>query len=111
MPLGNFRFRLRSTVELLAIGTGDVKQRLFLAVTNHLVLANSPDVPELPARFRNELTSIIEGLTSRSSPGLSTIQATLHSMRLVRAAGFAERIWELHRAFEAFAETGELPEE
>lgn len=111
MPLGNFRYRLRSSVELLAISRGDVKQRLSLAVTNHLVLANVPDVPELPAPLRNELASIIGDLTSRSRPGLSTIQATLHGMRLTRAAWYAERIWNLYRAFEGYEATGEVPEE
>lgn len=88
-----------------------MKQRLFLAVTNHLVLANVPDVPQLPAQFRSELASIIEELTSRSRPGLSAIQATLHGMRRTRAVGYAERIWNLHRAFEAYEAMGEVPDE
>lgn len=81
---------------------------IVLAVTNRLALANVPDEPELRAQFRNELASIIEDLTSRSRVGLSTIQATLHGMRRTRAAGFAERIWNLRRAYEA---TGEAPDE
>jgi hypothetical protein len=110
MPLGNFRVRLKSAVEQLAVGRGDVKSRLFLAVTNQLVLANVPDVPELPTRFRDELASILAELTARNSPGQSSVQVTLHGMRLARAAGYAERIWTLYLAFENFTQTGELGE-
>ncbi|WP_162886903.1 hypothetical protein [Pseudomonas syringae] len=55
MALGNFRCRLRDSVEILATHKGDVKTRLYLAINNRLVLANIPEVPELPEKFREEL--------------------------------------------------------
>ncbi|RXT85574.1 hypothetical protein B1F69_24585 [Pseudomonas syringae] len=52
MALGNFRCRLRDSVEILATHKSDVKTRLYLAINNRLVFANVPEVPELPEQFR-----------------------------------------------------------
>ncbi|BBN62690.1 MULTISPECIES: hypothetical protein [Pseudomonas] len=58
MALGNFRCRLRDSVEILATHKSDAKTRLYLAINNRLVFANVPEVPELREQFREELDAI-----------------------------------------------------
>lgn len=109
MSLGNFRCRLRDSVEILAVGKGDVKTRLFHAITDRLLLANVPAIPELPDYFKVELEDIINALTTEQCPMRGSVLATLQRMRLATAAKYAARIWSLYLAYEAFAETGQLP--
>ncbi|MDF5892676.1 hypothetical protein [Pseudomonas syringae] len=71
MALGNFRCRLRDSVEILATHKSDVKTRLYLAINNRLVFANVPEVPELPEQFREELDAIL----SVKAPSLYTSTA------------------------------------
>ncbi|WP_187292675.1 hypothetical protein [Pseudomonas syringae] len=64
MALGDFRCRLRDSVEILATHKGDVKTRLYLAINNRLVFANLPEAPELPEQFREELDAILSAKAS-----------------------------------------------
>lgn len=109
MALGNFRCRLRDSVEILATHKGDVKTRLYLAINNRLVLSNVPEVPELPEQFREELNAILNIFKTKQCRLRGSALASLHGMKLATAAKIASRIWSLHSAFEAFIETGELP--
>lgn len=109
MSLGDFRSHLRESVEILAVGKGDVKGRLFQAVTDKLLSANVPAIPELPDYFKVELKGIIDALKTEQCPLRGSVLATIQRMRLATAAKYAARIWSLYLAFEAFAETGELP--
>ncbi|KPZ30357.1 hypothetical protein AN901_200628 [Pseudomonas syringae pv. theae] len=109
MALGNFRCHLRDSVEILATHNGNVKTRLYLAISNRLVLANVPEAPELPDYFRQELDAILDFFKTKHCPLRGSTLASLHGMKLVTAAKIASRIWSLHSAFEAFIETGNLP--
>jgi hypothetical protein len=46
--VSNFRVRLRAATEILATGESALKNRLGLAITNELLLANFPDDPNIP---------------------------------------------------------------
>lgn len=112
--MSNFRVRLRTATEILATGEDDVKNRLGLAVTKELLLANFPDDPTVPQYFRDRQAEIIRDLSTRTwRPGLEgdRVRATIHPMRLKTAASFARRIWHLYNALEEYERSGFIPQD
>jgi hypothetical protein len=110
MALGNLQDRIRDSAHILATGRGDVKDRLYVAISEKFFLANVPDVPELPDYFRYEIAGIISGLTTKDWNGEDRLRATLYRMRQVKAQQFAERIWRLHHEIEEYLRSGFIPE-
>jgi hypothetical protein len=111
--MSNFRVRLRTATEILATGEGDVKNRLGLAITNELMLANFPDDPNIPQYFRDKQAQILKDLSTRTwRAGLEgdRVRATIHPMRFKTAASFARRIWQLYNQFEEYERTGFVPQ-
>lgn len=110
--MSNFRHRLREATAILATCETDVKNRLGLAVTDHLIFANFPEDPSVPEYFREKHSEILRELTTRTwGPGLEgdRVRATIHRMRFKTAAGFAQRVWQLFNEYEEFAHSGFVP--
>jgi hypothetical protein len=112
--MSNFGVRLRGAAEILATGEGEVKNRLGLAVTNELMLADFPNDPSIPRYFRDKQAQILEELSTRTwGPGLEgdRVRATIHPMRFKTAASFARRIWQLYNEFEEYKHSGFIPQD
>lgn len=112
--MSNFRVRLRAATEILATGQGEVKNRLGIAITNELLLANFPDDPSIPKYFRYKQAQILKELSLRSwGSDLEgdRVRATIHPMRFKTAASYARRIWQLYNEFEEYEHSGFVPQD
>jgi hypothetical protein len=110
--MSNFRYRLRESVQILATGEGDVKNRLMLAGTNHLIFANIPEDESIPQYFRTKLESILQTLTVKEwGENLKgdKIRATLHRMRFKTGSEIAFEIWNLYNEYEEFLKSDFIP--
>ena len=96
MPdLSYSRVKIREATEILATSTGNVKERLLLAVSRRLVFV---DVEVLPKDLQPLLRSIRERLTKKDPQyrGQSRIEATLYRMHNITAAKIARDLWRLN---------------
>jgi len=110
--MSNFRYRLREGASVLAIGEGDVKNRLILASSNHLIFANVPEDESIPEYFRAKLRNIIEMLSKKQwneDIKNDKIRATLHRMRYKTASKIALEVWNLYNEFETYLSSGFIP--
>ena len=112
--MSDFGYRLYKATEILATGEGDVKNRLGLAVTNELILANFPDDPDIPQYFRDKQAAILRELSTCTwGPDMEgdRVRATIHGMRFRTAAKYAKQIWDLHNELREYERSGFIPEE
>ena len=91
----NSAVRIREATEILATGTGTVKERLLLAVSRRLVFAEASALPE---DLQALLNSINDRLLKKEPTyrGQSRLEATLYKMHQSTAAKIAKDIWRLN---------------
>lgn len=111
--MGNFRLRLREGAKFLAIGQYDVKARLQVACTSHLLLANVAADEPIPDYFRTKLERIIAKLTTKEW-NVETVEgdrlrATLHRMHGETASKIALEIWTLYTEYEEYEHGNFMP--
>lgn len=112
--MSDFGVSLNSAAEVLATGEGNVKNRLWLAIQNSLILANFPEDPNIPEYFREEHTRILDELSKKSlveGEKVDPIRATLLPMHYKTAAKYARRIWNLYEEFKEYEHSGFIPED
>ncbi len=110
--MSDFGFKLDCATEALATGGGNVKERLYFAITDHLTFANVPEDPSVPKYFREKLAQIRKELSTKTwGGGLEgdRVRATLYRMHFKTAAKFAQRIWDLYNEFQEYKRSGFVP--
>ncbi|MDZ7753858.1 MAG: hypothetical protein U5S82_19985 [Gammaproteobacteria bacterium] len=112
--MSNFRYRLRETVRILAVGENDVKNRLELACSKHLFMATPFFEPDLPDYFKFKYDKIIESLTQKEWGVLEIkgdrLRATLHRMHKKTASNIALDILVLYIEYEEYVHGNFLQE-
>ena len=104
--MSNFRYRLRESAKILAIGENDVKNRILLACTQHFFLATPFLEDNLPKYFVDAWETIFNELSKKDwkEYGIegNKLQATLYRMHKKTASRIAEQIWKLFIEYEEF---------
>ena len=110
--VSNFRHRLYEATKIMTTGEEDVKNRLMLASTEHLIFANIPPDSEIPDYFQRKLQLILDKLSQKQWNATlegDRIRATLHLMRRKTASKIAEEIWLLFNEYEEYQKSGFIP--
>ena len=93
----------------LATNPNEIKDRLVLAITNNLLLANIPESEDVPEYFQLKHREIIEQVNTKNFNGTNGVQASLHGKHRKTLSKLAIKIATLHREIEDFIQNGEFP--
>ncbi len=63
--MSNFRYRLREATKILATHPAELKYRIRIACTEHLMLANLVEDDKIPIYFRKKLDNFIKSVSSK----------------------------------------------
>jgi len=111
--MSNFRYRLREATKILATHPGEIKYRIALACTDHLVLANLVPDKDIPIYFRDKLDAFLKSISSKKwieNIEGDQIRETLHGKHGKTLSIIANDIWVLYNEFEEFLHSGFIPE-
>ena len=73
--MSDFHYFISETVHYLAVGEGNVKNRLSIAATKYLIFANIPENENTPVYFRNKHKEIMSELTKKHGRQTSKMTA------------------------------------
>ena len=112
--MSNFQYRLREATKILATSPAELKYRIRIACTDHLVFANLVEDDEIPIYFRKKLDNFLKSVSSKKwadNIDADRISATLHGKHGKTLSKIANEIWILYNEFETYKYTGFIPEE